>query len=184
MSKDGPPPTCAACGIAFSRPRNLKDHLRLASLEERHDKFYSLECHAKRLKEVHDIDWAEICQQDLVLRSKSHRQPASRGRSATRSHRSPSDEDDVPLADRREKLSATAAKMKRSPRPGRISPLVVASTSSQQNKRRRREDSEERDVYGRAAIERIERFAETFVQNANCRDLAHATYTWKQSSSA
>jgi hypothetical protein len=180
MSKDGPPPICAACGIAFARLRNLKDHLRLASLEARHDDYYSQGTNATRLMDLHGIEWTEISQQDLVRRSKAHRQPASRGRSATRRHRSPSDEDDVPLADRRRKIDAAAISKESPSRSCRISPLVAVSTSRQQSKRQR-QDTGECGVYGRAAVEKIERFAQAFIQNADCRDLASATAAWEQS---
>jgi len=69
----------ASMFIVITRLKNLRDHFRLASLEEKHDKFYSQEDNAARLRELYGIDWAEMSHQDLVVRSKSRRQPTTRG---------------------------------------------------------------------------------------------------------
>jgi len=129
MSEYGSPPICSACGIAFTRLKNLNDHFRSVSSEAKHDEFYSQEGNATRLKELHGIDWAEMSQQDLIVRSRSRRQSTTRGRSVTR-RRSPSSEgDDVSPDNRRRKLDTTTDEGKSPPWSCRISPLVVTSAS-------------------------------------------------------
>jgi len=93
-------------------------------------------------------------------------------------YRRPSNEgDDVSADNSRRKLDTTTDVEKSPTLSLRFSPLVVKSAS----RKRQRQNSEKRNVYGLGAVADIEQFAQNFVQNEECRNLAYASTVWEQS---
>ena len=76
----GPPAICSPCQMSFSSRKNLVDHLRLATLERKHDEFFSDGRDRDQLLWNHEIDWDDLRRQELTAQTNCTRTLVPRGR--------------------------------------------------------------------------------------------------------